>query len=115
VTLLWSLKESPLIRRNREKTYIVLDSPNVEIVRKFDAKNNPQLLNGFLTCFVRTSFQVKIYEEKKIQHASLTVYGEEKELNFQHENKEKAEKTVINNYINKLCVEKHMTRRYLKY
>jgi hypothetical protein len=71
------------------------------------------LLYGFLTRFVRASFQVKITEKRNIQHASLIVYGEQNEYNFPNENKEKAEEIVINNYINKLRVDKNMTSSFL--
>jgi hypothetical protein len=81
----------------------------VSIVRKFDKKYYPQLLHGFLTKHVRTSYQLKTLEENKKQHAFLTVYREEEDFHFHHEKKEEAEKCVLNNYINSLCVKKHMT------
>jgi hypothetical protein len=80
----------------------------VTILRKYDPKNYKQLLFGFLTKYVGSSFELETFEEKNQHHARLTVYGDGI-FSFHHKVKNEAEKIVVSNYINSLCVEKFRT------
>jgi hypothetical protein len=81
----------PNQHREKQLAEPIWRSPNVKIERKFDEKNNRQLLYGFLTRFFRESFQVKITEKRNIQHASLIV-GKLKQI-FQTKTKKRLKKS----------------------
>ncbi|EFX63787.1 hypothetical protein DAPPUDRAFT_267680 [Daphnia pulex] len=62
----------PGLKAASMKLSVATKSPNVTILRKYDPKNYKQLLFGFLTKCVGSSYELETFEEKNKHHARLT-------------------------------------------